>query len=200
MIPQGLDLEATDRRLLSSTHDQSSAPPDGERDDAFEFEQVSLLRLGRGHTPVDAELGDLEPHFAQFAYDQDLEVFGCELRQFQHPSSPSRAGPLRRRGAQLSRGGSQREPGRCYRERRDISPPPPLSRARLCRGCWEIVRRQGEAPGGGGGRGFNGDDPGEERQPYRVIRWRYRRSGAFATPAPARPFPALRRSLSGPPR
>src|SRR5438309_1977473 len=99
MIPQGLDLEATDRRLLSSTHDQSSAPPDGERDDAFEFEQVSLLRLGRGHTPVDAELGDLEPHFAQFAYDQDLEVFGCEPRQFQHPSSPSRAGPLRRRGA-----------------------------------------------------------------------------------------------------
>src|SRR3989442_14320510 len=87
MIPQGLDLEATYRRLLSSTHDHSSAPPDGERDDAFEFEQVSLLRLGRGHTPVDAEVGDLEPHFAQFAYDQDLEVFGCELRQFQHPSS-----------------------------------------------------------------------------------------------------------------
>src|SRR2546425_11091877 len=101
MIPQGLDLEAADRRLLSPTRAQGPAPPDAELDDAFEFEQVSLLRIGQGHTPVDAELGDLEPHFAQFAHDQDLEVFGRELRQFQHPSSLTREGQLRRRGSGL---------------------------------------------------------------------------------------------------
>src|SRR3989442_587276 len=101
VIPQGLDLEPPDGRILPAAGDQHPAPPRGSADSASEFEEVSLLRLRQGHRPVDTKLGDLEPHFAQFAHDQDLEVFGRELRQFQHPSSLTREGQLRRRGSGL---------------------------------------------------------------------------------------------------
>jgi len=89
VIPERLHLSAPDRRVLPPAGDQSPPLPTGAAHPAFELEEISPLGLGKHSASMDPQLGHLEPNLAQLAHDEDLEIFRCELRQFEHQSSPS---------------------------------------------------------------------------------------------------------------
>src|SRR5205085_10763676 len=72
---------------LAPTGDEGRARPRRAAQDACEFQQIAPLRLGERGAAMDAELGDVEPDFAQLPHHQDLEVLRRELRQFGHRST-----------------------------------------------------------------------------------------------------------------